>query len=45
VERFDRVYLRDAPGLRLHPLEAEVVRGGRPLSDHHPLRVRVRLSG
>jgi endonuclease/exonuclease/phosphatase family metal-dependent hydrolase len=44
-ERFDRVYLRDASDVRLQPLEADVVRvHPRPLSDHHPLRVRIRLS-
>ena len=43
-ERFDRVYLRDAGGVALRPLETEVVRTERPLSDHHPLRARVRVS-
>jgi endonuclease/exonuclease/phosphatase family metal-dependent hydrolase len=45
AHRFDRVYLRDGSGLRLRPLQAEVVRlNPRPVSDHHPLRVRVRVS-
>jgi endonuclease/exonuclease/phosphatase family metal-dependent hydrolase len=44
AERFDRVYLRDSSDAALRPLEAEVVRTERPLSDHQPLRVRVRLS-
>ncbi len=45
-ERFDRVYLRDGTRVRLEPVIAEVVRvRPRPFSDHHPLRVRVRLSG
>ncbi len=43
-ERFDRVYLRGGDGVRLVPLEAEVLRvGPRPLSDHHPLRVRLAI--
>jgi len=42
AERFDRVYVRDGGGVQLEPTEAEVVRvGPRPLSDHHPLRVRL----
>jgi endonuclease/exonuclease/phosphatase family metal-dependent hydrolase len=46
AHRFDRVYLRDGGGLRLRPLKAEVVHlRPRPVSDHHPLRVRVRVSG
>lgn len=46
AQRFDRVYLRDGGGLRLRPLAAEVVRvAPRPVSDHHPLRVRVGVSG
>ena len=45
AQRFDRVYLRDGGGLRLRPLAAEVLRmAPRPVSDHHPLRVRVRVS-
>lgn len=44
AERFDRVYLRSASGVELRPLESEVVHTEHPLSDHHPLRVRVRLS-
>lgn len=46
AHRFDRVYLRGGSGLRLEPLQAEVLRlAPRPVSDHHPLRVRVRVSG
>jgi endonuclease/exonuclease/phosphatase family metal-dependent hydrolase len=45
AHRFDRVYLRHGEGLRLRPLAAEVLRlRPHPVSDHHPLRVRVRLS-
>jgi endonuclease/exonuclease/phosphatase family metal-dependent hydrolase len=45
ANRFDRVYLRDARDLRLQPVEVDVLRPEpRPFSDHHPLRVRVRLS-
>jgi endonuclease/exonuclease/phosphatase family metal-dependent hydrolase len=45
AERFDRVYLREGGDVRLEPIEAEVVRvRPRPLSDHHPLRVRVAIS-
>jgi endonuclease/exonuclease/phosphatase family metal-dependent hydrolase len=44
AERFDRVYLRDASDVALRPLDSEVVRTERPLSDHQPLRVRVRVS-
>jgi endonuclease/exonuclease/phosphatase family metal-dependent hydrolase len=45
AHRFDRVYLRHGEGLRLRPLAAEVLRlAPHPVSDHHPLRVRVRLS-
>jgi len=44
-ERFDRVYLRDGSDLRLRPVATEVVHAPSPLSDHHPLRVRVRLTG
>jgi endonuclease/exonuclease/phosphatase family metal-dependent hydrolase len=41
-ERFDRIYLRSGGGVRLVPLESEVLRfRPRPLSDHHPLRVRL----
>jgi endonuclease/exonuclease/phosphatase family metal-dependent hydrolase len=44
--RFDRVYLRHGGGVRLEPLDAEVVRvRPLPVSDHHPLRVRVRVAG
>jgi endonuclease/exonuclease/phosphatase family metal-dependent hydrolase len=44
--RFDRVYLRSGRGVRLEPLDAEVVRvRPLPVSDHHPLRVRVRVAG
>jgi len=43
-ERFDRVYLRDGSDVELRPLETEVVETERPLSDHHPLRVRARVS-
>jgi endonuclease/exonuclease/phosphatase family metal-dependent hydrolase len=45
AHRFDRVYLRDGSGVRMRPLQADVVRlNPRPVSDHHPLRVRVRVS-
>lgn len=45
ANRFDRVYLRDARDLRLRPTKIEVLRHEpRPFSDHHPLRVRVRMS-
>jgi endonuclease/exonuclease/phosphatase family metal-dependent hydrolase len=45
AHRFDRVYLRDARELRLRPTRVEVLRAGeRPFSDHHPLRVQVRMS-
>ncbi len=45
AQRLDRVYLRDAPDVRMCAVEAEVLRmEPKPLSDHHPLRVRVRLS-
>ncbi|MGH0034897.1 MAG: endonuclease/exonuclease/phosphatase family protein [Myxococcota bacterium] len=44
ADRFDRVYLRDARDLRLQPTSVDLVRPeSRPFSDHHPLRVRVRL--
>jgi endonuclease/exonuclease/phosphatase family metal-dependent hydrolase len=46
AHRFDRVYLRDGAGLRLRPLAADVLDlGPHAVSDHHPLRVRVRISG
>jgi endonuclease/exonuclease/phosphatase family metal-dependent hydrolase len=45
-QRFDRVYLRSGSGVRLEPVEAEVIDLHRhAVSDHHPLRVRVHLSG
>jgi endonuclease/exonuclease/phosphatase family metal-dependent hydrolase len=45
AHRFDRVYLRHGEALRLRPLAAEVLRlRPHPVSDHHPLRVRVRLT-
>jgi endonuclease/exonuclease/phosphatase family metal-dependent hydrolase len=45
-QRFDRVYLKGGQGVGLEPVEAEVMRLlPRPVSDHHPLRVRVRISG
>lgn len=45
AHRFDRLYLRGGGGVRVEPLAAEVLRlAPDPVSDHHPLRVRVRLS-
>jgi endonuclease/exonuclease/phosphatase family metal-dependent hydrolase len=45
AHRFDRVYLRGGGGVQVEPLAAEVLRlAPDPVSDHHPLRVRVRLS-
>jgi endonuclease/exonuclease/phosphatase family metal-dependent hydrolase len=45
VQRFDRVYLKGGSGLQVEPLQAEVVRlDPQPVSDHHPLRVRVRIT-
>lgn len=43
-ERFDRVYLRDGAHAALRPLDTEVldIEGG-AVSDHHPVRVRVRI--
>lgn len=44
AERFDRVYLRDGVETRLEPVEVEVLRPQpQPLSDHHPVRARIRL--
>jgi endonuclease/exonuclease/phosphatase family metal-dependent hydrolase len=43
-ERFDRVYLRAGARASLHPLDAEVIGvAGGAVSDHHPVRVRVRI--
>jgi endonuclease/exonuclease/phosphatase family metal-dependent hydrolase len=42
-ERFDRVFLRSADGVRLEPVEVEVLDRMTPLSDHHPLRVRIEV--
>jgi endonuclease/exonuclease/phosphatase (EEP) superfamily protein YafD len=43
-ERFDRVYLRAGARTSLRPLEAAVIDvAGGPVSDHHPVRVRVRI--
>ena len=45
-QRFDRVYLRGGEDVALEPLQSEVLRlHPSPVSDHHPLRVRVRISG
>jgi endonuclease/exonuclease/phosphatase family metal-dependent hydrolase len=44
-ERFDRVFLRSGGGVRLRPIHAEVLDRITPLSDHHPVRVRVRVEG
>jgi len=42
-ERFDRVYVRDGAGVVITPLEIEVLHDPEPLSDHQPVRVRVRV--
>ncbi len=42
-ERFDRVYVRDGESVSVRPLEVEVLHDAEPISDHQPLRVRVRV--
>ena len=42
-QRFDRVYLRDGGGVDLTALEIEVLHDDDPVSDHQPLRVRLRV--
>jgi endonuclease/exonuclease/phosphatase family metal-dependent hydrolase len=45
AHRFDRVYLRDGSGVRLCALAADVLDlRPHPVSDHHPLRVRLRVT-
>lgn len=45
AQRFDRVYVRDGDDVRIEAREAEVLRLRRhAVSDHHPLRVRLRVS-
>lgn len=43
-ERFDRVYLKDGGGAALELVEFEVLEYDQPLSDHQPVRVKLRLS-
>jgi endonuclease/exonuclease/phosphatase family metal-dependent hydrolase len=42
-QRFDRVYVRDGGGVTVTPLEVEVLHSADPLSDHQPIRVRLRV--
>jgi len=43
-ERFDRVYLMDGDTASLELLEVEVLDYAQPLSDHQPVRVKVRVN-
>jgi endonuclease/exonuclease/phosphatase family metal-dependent hydrolase len=46
AERFDRVFLRGGSRARFAVRDVEVLtRIGQPVSDHHPVRVRVQIDG